>query len=269
MGAGRPVQFGSCFEERTVLLVESTVDHKPAPPLKTSAMVAAELRRRIATGELQPGDRLQPEDGLMKEFDLARTTLREALRVLESEGLITVLRGRHGGSVVTRPPIDRLARMLGVHLQMGRTTVGDLDHARQLIEPPLAAAMAASRTEDDLDALEDAIAEAATAAKAGDNVAFAAAATAVHETVVRHGGNTTLALVAQMLREVVTEYYRFAAAKTTPEVMDRAVRSYRRLRRYIEDGNAEGAAEHWRKQMAFTIQHLDRDQPIEVFRPVD
>lgn len=232
---------------------------------KTSAIVAGELRRRIATGELQPGDRLPPEDGLMQEFDLARTTLREALRVLESEGLITVQRGRNGGPRVTRPPIDRLARMLAVHLQMERTTVGDLDRARQLIEPHLAAEMATSHSEASLEALEDAIAQAATAARAGDTDAFAAAASAVHEAVVRGGGNSTLALVAQALREVVTEYYRFAARNTTVEMMERAVRSYRRLRRYIEDGDAAGAAEHWRKQMAFTIEHVDRDRVLEVF----
>ena len=201
----------------------------------------------------------------MQEFDLARTTLREALRVLESEGLITVQCGRNGGPRVTHPPIDRLARMLSVHLQMQRTTVGDLDSARQLIEPHLAAAMASSHTDADLEALEDAIALAATAAKAADTEAFAAAATTVHETIVQRGGNTTLSVVAQMLRGVVTEYYRVAARKTTVEMMERAVRSYRRLRRYIEDGDAEGAAEHWRKQMAFTIEHVDRDQVLEVF----
>lgn len=236
---------------------------------KTSAVVAGELRRRIASGELQPGDRLPPEDGLMQEFDLARTTLREALRVLESEGLITVQRGRNGGPRVTRPPVDRLARMFAVHLQIEHTTVGDLDRARQLIEPHLAAAMAASHTDADLEALEDAIAQAATAAKAGDTRAFAAAASAVHGTVVERGGNTTLALVAQMLREVVNEYYRYAASKTSVEMMERAVRSYRRLRRYIEDGDAEGAAEHWRKQMAFTIEHVDQSRELEVFHPLD
>lgn len=248
-------------------MAQQFADTDEPRPLKTSAVVAAELRRRIASGELQPGDRLPSEDGLMVEFDLARTTLREALRVLESEGLITVQRGRNGGPRVTSPPVDRLSRMLAVHLQMEHTTLGDLDRARQLIEPHLAAAVAASHTQADLDALEDAIALAATAAKAGDNAAFAEAATGVHETLVERAGNTTLALVAQMLREVVNEYYRLAASETTVEMMERAVRSYRRLRRYIEDGDAEGAAEHWRKQMSFTIEHVDRDRPLEVFRP--
>jgi GntR family transcriptional regulator, transcriptional repressor for pyruvate dehydrogenase complex len=234
-------------------------------PLKVAAIVAAELRRRIATGELKPGDRLPPEGGLMEEFDLARTTLREALRILESEGLITVQRGRNGGPRITEPPVDRLARAFAVHLQLQRATMGDLDRARQFIEPALAAAMATSHTEDDLEALEDAIALASTAAKAGDRRAFGDAAAAVHATVVERGGNTTLALMAQMLREVVVGYYRFAATTASTELMERAVRSYRRLRRYIEDGDAEGAAQHWRKQMAYTIGHIDEQQPFELY----
>lgn len=248
-------------------MAQQTAEPSEQQPAKTSAVVASELRRRIATGELQPGDRLPPEDGLMQEFDLARTTLREALRVLESEGLITVQRGRNGGPRVTQPPVDRLARMFALHLQLEQTTVGDLDRARQLIEPHLAASMASSHSPEDLEALEDAIAQAATAAKANDTVAFAAAASAVHQTLVEHAGNTTLALVARMLREVVNEYYRSAAANTSVEMMERAVRSYRRLRRFIEDGDAEGAAEHWRRQMAFTIEHMDQDRALEVFGP--
>lgn len=237
-----------------------------ARPPKSSTLVAGELRRRIATGELRPGDRLPPEDGLMEEFDLARTTLREALRVLESEGLIRVQRGRNGGPRVTSPPIDRIARMFALHLQLEGASLGDLDDARQLIEAHLAAAMAKNHEPDDLEALEDAIAEAATAAKAGDRDAFGRAAAGVHETLVERSGNTTLAVVARMLHEVVEEYYRFAAQSSDVALMERAVRSYRRLRRFIEDGDADGAAEHWRAHMSFTIGKLDRDQPLDLFR---
>lgn len=237
-----------------------------ARPPKTSTLVAAELRRRIAAGELSPGDRLPPEDGLMAEFDLARTTLREALRVLESEGLITVQRGRNGGPRVASPPIDRLAGVFGLHLQLDGATLGDLDDARQLIEPHLAARLAEDHTTEDIEALEDAIAAAAVAARADDREAFGVAAAGIHQTLVERAGNHTLALLAKVLHEVVEEYYRFAAKGSDVALMERAVRSYRRLRRYIEDGDAEGAAAHWRRQMGFTISKLDRDQPLELFQ---
>lgn len=256
-------------------MVETSGDVRPrgndGRPLKAAALAADELRRRIATGELAPGDRLPPEDGLMAELTLARTTLREALRILESEGIITVQRGRRGGPRVTRPPIDSLARGLALHLQMQGTTLRDLDAARQVIEPALAANMARARTEDGLNALEQAIAGAAAAARARDRRAFGRAAAAVHGTLYEHGDNTTLGVIARTLHEVAETYYRLAAEQASDEHLSRAVQAYRRLRRYIEDGEAVAAAEHWREQLAFTAAGLSRrlagDAKLEVFAP--
>src|SRR5213078_3000693 len=113
-------------------------------------VVAERLRRQIARGELTIGQRLPPEDKLTATFGIARTTLREALRILESEGLLEIRRGRAGGPVVTMPQIGSLAEGLAVTLQLQGTTAGDLDAARQLLEPSLVGWLAASHTDDDL-----------------------------------------------------------------------------------------------------------------------
>ena len=128
-------------------------DEPPIRLPKTGEVVAERLRRQIARGELTIGQRLPPEDELTAVFGIARTTLREALRILESQGLVEIRRGRTGGPVVTMPKIDSLAEGLAVTLQLQGTTAGDLDVARQLIEPRLAARLAAKHTADDLDAL--------------------------------------------------------------------------------------------------------------------
>lgn len=60
---------------------------------KASELVAATLRRQIVTGELKPGELLPNEAILMQQFGVSRPTLREAFRILESEAIITVLRG--------------------------------------------------------------------------------------------------------------------------------------------------------------------------------
>ncbi|MEI8241045.1 MAG: GntR family transcriptional regulator, partial [Actinomycetota bacterium] len=70
-------------------------------PHKTGEAVAAFLRRRIVRGELPVGTKLPTEEELTERFGIARTTLREALRVLESQGLIHIKRGRGGGGTVT------------------------------------------------------------------------------------------------------------------------------------------------------------------------
>ncbi|HNI35288.1 MAG TPA: GntR family transcriptional regulator, partial [Microthrixaceae bacterium] len=108
---------------------------KPKPKAKTYAVLAVELRDRILNGELAEGERLPVEDDLVEQFGVARSTLREALRVLESQGLITIRRGRGGGPVVTHPDLAPISMALAVSLQLQGTTVADLDEARRLIEP--------------------------------------------------------------------------------------------------------------------------------------
>ena len=200
---------------------------------KTGEVVADRLRRQIVRGELSIGQRLPPEDELTAVFGIARTTLREALRVLESQGLIEIRRGRTGGPVVTMPKIDSLAQGLAVTLQLQGTTAGDLDVARQLIEPRLAGQLALSRTDDDLAALQAAIDRAAVAAGDFDRVEFGAAAAAVHETIIERAGNTTLATISRLLHELVAQYYVQSAAMSDQDKMQRAVRSYRKLVRLI------------------------------------
>ena len=65
-------------------------------------MVAAELRRQIVLGKLKQDDQLPSENALMEQFGVSRPTLREAFRILESEGAITVRRGVRGGAVDLR-----------------------------------------------------------------------------------------------------------------------------------------------------------------------
>jgi GntR family transcriptional repressor for pyruvate dehydrogenase complex len=232
---------------------------------KTGEVVAERLRRQIARGELTIGQRLPPEDELTAVFGIARTTLREALRILESQGLLEIRRGRTGGPVVTMPKIDSLAEGLAVTLQLQGTTAGDLDVARQLIEPRLAARLADAHTADDLVALQTAAERAARAADASDRVAFGAAAVAMHETLMERAGNTTLTTFSRLLHALVAQYYVTSAALSDQEKMQRAVRSYRKLVRLIDAGDADGAEEHWRKQMTFTIEGWQRNQRVDLF----
>ena len=61
---------------------------------KTSEIVADKIRAQIIRGELNEGDTLPPEGQLMDSLGISRPTLREAFRILEAEGLISVVRGK-------------------------------------------------------------------------------------------------------------------------------------------------------------------------------
>jgi DNA-binding FadR family transcriptional regulator len=243
----------------------SSASSSPAPEPKTGETLARQLRNQIARGELAIGDRLPPEDELMEHFGVARTSLREGLRILESQGLIRVIRGRKGGPQVTAPPIDRLAQSFALRVQLQGATLADLDEARALIERFLVGRLAETRTDEDLAALDEAIGHASDAADRVDRDAFALAATEVHETIAARAGNITLATVAAMLHELALQYYQRGAAHADRAMMQRAVRSYRKLHRLIEAGDADAAIDHWGKQLLFTITRLEARERLDLF----
>ncbi len=231
---------------------------------KTGEVVAAGIRRRIANGELQVGDRLASEEELTEHLGVARTTLREALRILESQGLIAIKRGRGGGPVVTMPDLDRLAEPLAVVLQLRGTTTTDLDAARAIIEPNMAAWLAARHTDDDLAALASAAHEAQIAADADDQTQFGRAAALVHETLLLRSGNNTLSVLSQVLHRIVLDRYVGAASGSSQALMQRAARSYAKLVRLISNGEANAARTHWEQQMGWMATE-GANGPLDIF----
>ena len=89
---------------------------------KMAELVAQQLRRQIIRGELPEGAALPSEAALMTQFGVSRPTLREAFRVLESEGLINVRRGAHGGARVQIPNGEAAARYAGLVLEFRGAT---------------------------------------------------------------------------------------------------------------------------------------------------
>src|SRR3954452_24826625 len=79
--------------------------------------VADELRQLIVAGELEEGEMLGSEPDLIERFGVSRPSMREALRILETEGLISVRRGVFGGVVVHRPDQRQTARTAALVLQ--------------------------------------------------------------------------------------------------------------------------------------------------------
>jgi DNA-binding FadR family transcriptional regulator len=115
-------------------------------------VLADALRARILTGELRPGAKLPIEPDLSAQYGVSRSTVREALRVLASQNLITTTRGVSGGSFVAYPNPEQIAGYLGASLrlltQSDNLTIGQLAEARDMLEVP-AAGLAAQRRSDD------------------------------------------------------------------------------------------------------------------------
>lgn len=118
---------------------------------KASDILASRLRELIMRGEITPGSHLPPERELVVESGLSRTSVRDALRVLESEGLITTRLGRTGGSVVTLPGRASVARSVELFVRTHGIRFESLLECRVAVEPTLARLAAVRRTAAQLD----------------------------------------------------------------------------------------------------------------------
>jgi GntR family transcriptional repressor for pyruvate dehydrogenase complex len=109
---------------------------------KAAEILAADFRHRILSRNLQPGAPLPSETQIIAKSGLSRATVREALRLLESEGLVEVKRGARGGITVGQPSAAHVARSLALLLTMGEATWRELFAFRRLVEPTAAAGAA-------------------------------------------------------------------------------------------------------------------------------
>ncbi|UUZ62685.1 FadR family transcriptional regulator [Polaromonas sp. P1-6] len=125
---------------------------------KTSDVLASELRRQILTGVLPPGVSLPAERDLVAQTGLSRGSVRDALRILESESLVITRPGRYGGSVANKPDDESLKRSISSFVHGRGITLLSLLQTREAIEPSLAALAANNRTDAELQRLVDATA---------------------------------------------------------------------------------------------------------------
>jgi GntR family transcriptional regulator, transcriptional repressor for pyruvate dehydrogenase complex len=116
---------------------------------KISEVLARRIVREIARDHLAPGTRLPPEAAMLRRLGVGRASLREALRILEVYGLITIKPGPGGGPIVHAPTSREFARASTFYYHLGGATLRDLLEARRCVDPLLARLAAAS---DDTDA---------------------------------------------------------------------------------------------------------------------
>mgnify|MGYP002628299937 FL=1 len=125
----------------------------PITVLKTSDVLAGELRRQILNGTIAPGKPLPAERDLVTQTGLSRGSVREALRVLETEHLVSIRSGRHGGPVARQPGDESLAKTISLFVHGRGITLLALMQTRLALEPALAALAASNRTADELQGL--------------------------------------------------------------------------------------------------------------------
>src|SRR5215218_696691 len=173
----------------------------PRPVWKTSEVVAFAVARDIVEHALQYGDRLPLEAEMVEQYGVSRESLREALRLLEAQGIVSIRRGPGGGPVVGKASSMNLARTMTLYFQLAGATYEELLAAWRLLEP-LAADLAARNPDRERVArtlgphvrhFDD----------RGDVAAYQAHSNGLHFSVVDLADNQVLALVVGAIGDII------------------------------------------------------------------
>jgi GntR family transcriptional repressor for pyruvate dehydrogenase complex len=210
----------------------------PQRPAKMSQIIAAEIVRGIVTDGLREGDRLPTEVEMLQQFDVGRASIREALRILESYGLIAIRQGQGGGPVVSAIDPQDLARTLSFYFHLTGSTFGELAEARAVIEPVMARLAAERRDPEQMRVLEDVMEREAAASL--ENPEYITMANEFHYAVSGLSGNSVLDLLGRALRMLYTTRIS-GGGILPPEARPASRRLHREIGEAILSGRADVA----------------------------
>ncbi len=215
-------------------------------PKKAAELIADHLRTEIVSGNLATGDNLPVERDLVETYGVSRPTLREALRILETEGLLEVTRGVKGGAKVLGPSLTLATHAFGMILQAKGTKLVDVQIARAIIEPPAARMVAERQSAEDLLVLREALDDERAAVGTPQ---FPFAAMRFHEALIGLSRNNTIDAFLQVLHDI----HRGAAVMfstgghTTRATAERTVDQHEQVLVHVKNGDGDAAEALWRE----------------------
>ena len=215
---------------------------------RVAEIVASRLREDILSGRIKEGDVLPSQDTLLAEFGVSPPALREAIHILETDGLISVRRGNMGGAVVHPPSAERTAHMISMVLQTRSATPADVSGALMHLEP-ICAGMCAARGDRLTEVVPFLEAEIQTQTEQFDNLSrYVPNARRFHEALVSRCGNEPMILLIGSLELIWSAHessvWSDEASPADPmehKTMRAALRDHQRLVDAIRDGNESRA----------------------------
>jgi GntR family transcriptional regulator, transcriptional repressor for pyruvate dehydrogenase complex len=225
---------------------------------KRGDLVVEEIKRWIAERELGPGDKLPKEDELQTLFRVSKGTVREALKSLEVQGLITVSTGPAGGATIGEVPLERTFQLLQNYLFFRELDVAQIYAVRRLLEPELAAGAVPHLTKEHFEALERNIETCAPQPTSKDQaLAQRQEDLHFHDVLAAANPNMLLRFVCQMINHLLRHS---VAMNNRPgplayqKLGETNVAAHRRLLAAAQRGDAERV----RKLMAAHIDEAER-----------
>lgn len=211
--------------------------------------VSNEIKKQIASGTLKPGDRLPPENELARNFNVSRQTIREAMRILELSGFLSIKRGVKGGPIIENTISSRVSKALAEAIQMGPATFDDFVLAWREIEKAILIQVVKNADEGDLQVLKENLLNANNELKSGTPVFKSIRQ--FHKNLAKASKNHIFELLIESLMVVYAEF--LSRLETDPERARRIITIHENLLKAIEKKEAD-------QVILFFEQHLTHVQ---------
>ncbi len=178
-----------------------TMELEPIKSTRIYEEIVRQIKHLIAEGKLKSGDRLPPERDLAEKFMVSRTSVREALRALQSRGLVDIRAGE--GAFIRDISVDTLIEPLAMVILPHREAVGELFEARRLLEPAIASLAARRATRDELIEMERILEEQSKEVAQGRTGMIQDSA--LHSAIANSAHNRAITRIVSALMDLLTQ----------------------------------------------------------------
>jgi GntR family transcriptional regulator, transcriptional repressor for pyruvate dehydrogenase complex len=226
-----------------------TVAHSRIP--KASDVVAARLRAQILGEAMPVGTELPSEAEMIESFGFSRSTVREALRLLEADGLIVSKRGPGGGIRVSGPDIDQISRSMAILLTTRAVTHREFLAFRRMFEPPLAGLAASAATTEQREWLLRLAKN-----EQGEQGEYSVRASVEFHEAIGVCTNNGVAQVVLSAMQGALEGHVRAESLSSEDILG-TTRGHVRIAKLVHDGNAEAAEQAMRRHLDAYMKAVD------------
>ncbi|WP_323101657.1 FadR/GntR family transcriptional regulator [Intrasporangium sp. YIM S08009] len=212
-------------------------------PVRLYERIVEQVEEAVGRGELRPGQRLPSERELVVQFGTSRATVREALRVLESNGVVRSRPGDPNGPEILPVTSGQLTKQMRRLARADGLTLSQLLVSRMMLDSTANRLAATLRSESQLAEMEAAIAQMREAVEGG-YASFSEADFAFHEAIARASGNTLIQVCNAVVRDTVLSLIsdKIAHARNSKALMKRSLGHHEQVLDAIRTGDGAGAA---------------------------
>jgi GntR family transcriptional repressor for pyruvate dehydrogenase complex len=213
--------------------------------------VAHQIEQKIMEGELRPGDQLPPERIMAEQFGVSRTVIREAVKVLEISGLVTVQRGR--GMMVTKPSVTSVTDSMQRYVKIQRSSLWALLELRSILEVEIAGLAAERCTEEDIEELQEIMRTMSN--KVDSPTTYVELDLEFHLALARASHNPLFQMVLEPFMSLMREARQVGAS--VPHAAERTHIYHQQLLKAVKDKNADEARRLMQEHLELVSQFID------------